>query len=323
MRFTVVLLCCAAVLAGVGPTCADDKAPACPGHPAALGTSRVAVIGDQGPPELGLKTYPKTLALADHEVVLTFDDGPSRATTPLVLDALREECVHATFFLIGRNAAAAPQLVRREVADGHTVGHHTYSHPAVTERGLLFDAAKTDIDRGFAADDMAAYGETGPEPRVPFFRFPGFADTAELDTWLATRHIEVFGADLWASDWIPMTPQEEMRLLLERLERARRGIILLHDIKAQTAPMLPAFLTALKEERFRVVHLVPGHGPIATADAPPNWRSETEATLATLRPSLVKRRVSTPMPSGGATPQLESLHQEKSIRPTKRSLSTF
>jgi peptidoglycan/xylan/chitin deacetylase (PgdA/CDA1 family) len=67
----------------------------------------------------------------------------------------------------------------------------------------------------------------------------------------------VFGADLWASDWNPMTPQAQLKLLIDRLESARKGIILLHDPKAQTAAMLPAFLRELKHEGYRVVHVVP------------------------------------------------------------------
>ena len=67
----------------------------------------------------------------------------------------------------------------------------------------------------------------------------------------------VFGADLWASDWNPMTPQQELKLLIDRLKVARKGIILLHDPKAQTAAMLPAFLRYLRDNHYRVVHLVP------------------------------------------------------------------
>ena len=67
----------------------------------------------------------------------------------------------------------------------------------------------------------------------------------------------VFGADLWASDWNPMTPEQELKLLTERLEAARKGIILLHDPKAPTAAMLPAFLRYLRENHYHVVHLVP------------------------------------------------------------------
>ena len=255
----------------------------CPGNPDALGTARNLAIDPGTLPPVGLKTYPRTLDLADHEVVLTFDDGPLPATTPRVLAALEHDCVRATFFLIGRNAAAAPALVRREIADGDLVGHHSWSHPAVTERGLPEAAAEADIARGFAADDKAAYGAAGPGPRVPVFRFPGFADSPALLAWLGDRHVAVFGADLWASDWIAQTPEAEQALLMGRLAKAGRGIVLLHDIKAQTAAMLPGLFAALKAAHFRVVALTLGPGPTPVRVAPEGWSSETERTLATRR----------------------------------------
>lgn len=263
------------LLASLG---AASAAPTCP-NPDALGTGRTISVG--GAPEVGLKSYPRTLALEDHEVVLTFDDGPWPVTTQHVLDALKAQCVEATFFLIGRNAAARPDLVRREVSGGHSVGHHSWSHPAVTLRGLTHRAALAEIDRGMEADDKAAgYGPWTGAPRVPFFRFPGFGDSAELRDDLKARGIAVFGADLWASDWLPMTPEAEFDLLMGRLRAAGRGIILLHDIKPQTAAMLPRFLAALKQEGFRVVHVVPGLDGTPTRPAPAGWSSETEKTLA-------------------------------------------
>ncbi len=281
------MLCYRSLLAGaVLALCALPAvaAPLACANPNALGTSRNLVVG--GGIRVGLKTYPQTLDLADHEVVLTFDDGPWRATTPRILDALEADCVKATFFLIGRNAAAAPSLVKREVADGDTVGHHTWSHPAVTLRGLSEEAARADIDKGIAADDKAAYGGYSGAPRVPFFRFPGFGDSPALLDHLASRNIAVFGADLWASDWIPMTPEEELHRLMGRLDKAGRGIILLHDIKKQTADMLPSFLAALKAGGYHVVHIVPGPGPTATRPAPAGWTSETEKAVAHLRPKV-------------------------------------
>lgn len=264
----------AGVLLACGPSPAKD---AC--GPEALGTSRVAVIDGSQKLALGLQTYPQTLALGDHEVVLTFDDGPS-ANTSAVLDALEEECVHATFFLIGRNAAALPKLVRRELSEGHTVGHHSMTHPALTLRSMSENAAKEDMARGFQAVDKAAYGAADAQPRTPFFRFPGFADTPALVSWLQSRGIAVFGTDLWASDWQQTTPQAELDLILGRLERARKGIILFHDPRPSTAKMMPDFLRELQRRGYKVVHIVPGEGPTAVQAAGPGWTSTTEAIIA-------------------------------------------
>src|SRR5215470_19365775 len=79
----------------------------------ALGTSRVLAVDAATSPRVGLKSFPQTLPLEDHEVVLTFDDGPWPRTTPKVLAALAEQCVRATFFLIGKPASEHPALVRR------------------------------------------------------------------------------------------------------------------------------------------------------------------------------------------------------------------
>src|ERR1700722_5828477 len=110
------------------PAAAEPGAP-CPGHPEALGTSRVLAVDPATTARVGRKHFPGTLPLADKEVVLTFDDGPWPGTTAAVLDALKQECVLATFFLLGQNAAARPELVRRERAEGHTIAHHSFAHP--------------------------------------------------------------------------------------------------------------------------------------------------------------------------------------------------
>lgn len=251
---------------------------ACP--PNALGVSRTLALSAEGGFQVGLKTYPQTLALEDREVVLTFDDGPTAGTTSKILDALAKECVKATFFLVGRNAAALPALVKREIAEGHTVAHHSFSHPGATLRRLSEKAAMDDIAKGIAAVDKAAYGVAGAEPRTPFFRFPGFADTPALVEWLSARNIAVFGADLWASDWLTMTPEAELALVLERLEKAGRGILLFHDSKMQTAEMLPSLLRELKQRGFKIVHIEPGAEPPPLRKAPEGWTSETEKIIS-------------------------------------------
>ena len=242
-------------LAFFAATSVAAAAAPCPGNPDALGTERVLAVNAATTPRVGHKHFATSLPLARKEVVLTFDDGPWPGPTDRVLDALRHECVRATFFLLGRNAASHPKLVRREAAEGHTVAHHSFSHPVLAR--LSFGAAEADIDRGIAAVETAVSGRTGLSPVTPFFRFPGFASSPALLDRLKQRGIVVFGADLWASDWNPMTPADELALVMSRLNVTGGGILLFHDTKAQTAAMLPAFLRALKRHGYRVVHVVP------------------------------------------------------------------
>lgn len=237
-----ILLFCASLMA-VG------QAAAC--GPEALGTSRIMRVVAQQSPRVGLKSYPQTLSLAQKEVVLTFDDGPLPGPTDRVLAALAQECVRATFFLIGRNAAANPHLVKRIAREGHTLANHSMTHPW-TMREMEHDAAWKNILDGEGAIEAAA-----GQKIAPFFRFPGFADTPALLDRLSGRGITVFGTDLWASDWNVMSPETQLRLVMDRLNKQGRGIILFHDTKSQTATMLPPLLRALKQGGYRVVHVMP------------------------------------------------------------------
>lgn len=220
-----------------------------------LGTSRVLSVDPAQYPRVGLKSFPQTLPLRDHEVVLTFDDGPWAPTTSKVLSELAQQCVRATFFLIGKPASEHPDLVRRIAAEGHTIGHHTWLHRSLMR--IKPSETTDEIEHGISAVEMALHGVATTTPSGPFFRFPGFESTPATLNFLQSRGIAVFGADLWASDWIRMTPKQELALLIKRLKVSNRGIILLHDPKAQTAAMLPAFLRYLRNNGYHVVHLVP------------------------------------------------------------------
>jgi peptidoglycan/xylan/chitin deacetylase (PgdA/CDA1 family) len=239
-----------AAMASIAAAQADE----CP-RKDALGTSRVLAVDATTSPRVGLKSFPQTLPLEDHEVVLTFDDGPWPATDQKILPALAQECVRATFFLIGKPASEHPELVRKMAAAGHTIGYHTWAHRNL--KYLKPDAAIDEIDKGISAVEMALHGKATTTPSTPFFRFPYFEMSPPTLENLEKRGIVVFGADFWASDWNKMTPQQELKLLTDRLEIAGKGIILLHDPKTQTAAMLPAFLRYLRDHHYRVVHVVP------------------------------------------------------------------
>ena len=264
MTLEVIKLLRTALVASVAWTAAAQAAD-CP-RPGALGTSRILAVDPAATPRVGLKSFPQTLPLGDREVVLTFDDGPWPATTSLVLAALAQECVRATFFLIGKPASEHPALVRRIAAEGHTIGHHTWTHHNL--KYMKPTDAEGEIDKGIAADEKALHGIVTTTPSTPFFRFPYFESTPHLLDRLQSRGIAVLGADLWASDWEPMTAQAQLKLLTDRLKIAGKGIILLHDPKAQTAAMLPAFLRYLRDNHYRVVHLVPAPRGVGVARVP-------------------------------------------------------
>src|SRR5580692_8353700 len=98
MRSSVAAFVLAASMAGIGAA----QAAECPGNPNALGVSRTIAVDPTEHPRLGTLQYDESLPLNDHEVVLTFDDGPLQPYTNRVLDTLAAECVKATFFLVGR-----------------------------------------------------------------------------------------------------------------------------------------------------------------------------------------------------------------------------
>ena len=233
---------------------AAAKAVDCP-RKGTLGTSRVLEVDAATTPRVGLKSFPQTLPLGDHEVVLTFDDGPWPPTTPRVLAALARECVRATFFLIGKPASEHPGLVRRIAAEGHTIGHHTWLH-----RSLMQIPADQTSTKSIGVSPPMKWRFTVSRPghrARRSFVFPASRRQPATLELLQSRGIVVFGTDLWASDWNPMTPKQELKLIIDRLNIARKGIILFHDPKAQTAAMLPAFLHYLRDHHFRVVHVVP------------------------------------------------------------------
>jgi peptidoglycan/xylan/chitin deacetylase (PgdA/CDA1 family) len=254
----------AAILISLLTSAAVDAAD-CP-RKGTLGTSRTLAVDAVSFPQVGLKNFPQTLPLRDHEVVLTFDDGPWPPTTPKVLAALRAQCVLATFFLIGKPAWEHPTMVRRIAAEGHTIGHHTWTHFDL--QAMPESHAFKEIDDGIAAVEEALHETATTTPTTPFFRFPGFLTTPATLDLLRSRGIVVFGADFWGNDWDPETPQRELRLLIVRLKAARKGVILLHDSQPKTAAMLPAFLRYLRDNHYHVVHVVPT-GPAVDFDGVP------------------------------------------------------
>jgi peptidoglycan/xylan/chitin deacetylase (PgdA/CDA1 family) len=250
---------------------AAQAAPAadCPGHPDALGTSRTLVVDPREHPMIGTMQYRETLPLADHEVVLTFDDGPLPKYSNQILAILAAQCVKATFFTIGRQANANPEGVRKLVAAGHTVATHSQNHP-LTFQKMPPEKFKPEIDDGIAST-LAALGADSSK-LAPFFRIPGLLRAEGVEQYLASKGIQVWSADFPADDWRHIPPARVYDLAIKRLEAKGKGILLLHDIQPRTVAALPRILNELKARGYRIVHVVPAtpERP-ATPTEPQQW----------------------------------------------------
>src|SRR5262249_8966803 len=185
--------------------------------------------------------------------VLTFDDGPLPPYTNRVLETLAAECVKATFFMVGRQARAFPDMVRRIYNEGHTVASHSQSHPLIFTR-LSMAAAENEIEQG-RSSIAAALGDERAE--TPFFRFPGLGRSNAIEQYLAAHDIMTWSADFLADDWRHITAQQVLTRALDRLQRRGKGVLLLHDIQPRTALALPVLLKTLKARGYRIVHVVP------------------------------------------------------------------
>jgi len=256
----------------LGSACAQAaRAADCPGNPNALGTSRTLVVDPKAHPRIGTMQYRETLPLRDHEVVLTFDDGPLPKYSYQVLKILADECIKATFFIVGRQAKANPEGVRKLVAAGHTVGTHSMNHPLTFDR-MPIEKAETEVNGGI---EWTSAAMSDPSQLAPFFRIPGLMRAEGIENYLISRGIQVWSADFPADDWRHVSSDRVYQLAIQRLEAKGKGVLLLHDIQARTVAALPRIIRDLKARGYRIVHVVP-----ATAERP---ATPTEAVEWLLR----------------------------------------
>jgi peptidoglycan/xylan/chitin deacetylase (PgdA/CDA1 family) len=233
----------------VMPPSAPATAAACPSD--AMTKNRVIEIDTSAGPLFGdiTKQQKEPGFLAEKEVVLTFDDGPMPWVTRSILDTLDRHCAKATFFSVGRMAAAYPDTVREITNRGHTLGGHTWSHPLNLKR-LKLEQALDEIERGFAAVALA-----NRDGVAPFFRFPGLSDSAPMLAALQKRGIATFTVDIVSDDSYIADARRLAEVTLSRIEARKGGIVLFHDIKPATAKALPVILAELSRRGYTFVHL--------------------------------------------------------------------
>jgi len=175
-------------------------------------------------------------------VALTFDDGPLPGTTDVMLDILKSRSVKATFFVVGKNVAAHPDLMRRIASEGHEIGNHSWDH--VSFRNL----DRREIARQISSTDQAVQACAGTRPTV--FRPPFGINDAAHDDWIRETHGHK--TILWSvdpEDWKIHDPS----LIAETIvTNARPGsIILAHDVYPASVEAMPLALDGLSRKGFQ------------------------------------------------------------------------
>jgi peptidoglycan/xylan/chitin deacetylase (PgdA/CDA1 family) len=190
-------------------------------------------------------------------VALTFDDGPGPYTLTL-LRHLAAYHAHATFFVVGQNVAARPDVVRQEVAAGHEVGNHTWSHPDLTR---LSAAA---IRSQLARTDRAVKAAAGIVPDV--VRPPYGAVNGRVRRQTGRPFV------LWSVDTLDWRYRSSARVARVSLRQVRPGsVILFHDIHPTTVKALPKVLKGLAKRGYHFVtisELYGGRTPRLVYSAP-------------------------------------------------------
>ncbi|MBU2667949.1 polysaccharide deacetylase family protein [Actinoplanes bogorensis] len=179
-------------------------------------------------------------------VALTFDDGPHPAYTPQVLTLLRKHHIKATFFVIGQQAAGHPDLIRAIVADGHTVGTHTWSHQDLHR--MKAGPVRTEVAR--AVDKVAAV--TGEIPEL--FRAPYGAWSRTVFEVCAKLGQTSIAWDVDPRDWDNPGSGRIRSRILDQV--GNRSIVLTHDgggDRAQTVRALRGVLPVLLDSGYRFV----------------------------------------------------------------------
>lgn len=189
---------------------------------------------------------------------LTFDDGPNTVYTPQVLSALASVGARATFFLVGQEVNAAPDLARRELAANHWLANHTYTHPDLTTLGA------TQVTSQITRTNDAIKAATGV---VPAFVRPPYGE-------FTTQTLSVFQAyglanTIWTIDTNDWQGRSVAQIVSEALKVKPGGIILMHDAYPNTVTAVPQIVTGLKQKGMCPGKLAVSPTPVEAAPAWP------------------------------------------------------
>lgn len=260
MRFSIRLLSLLIASIGLssGPATAKAQLPPRPEAAAAQvgGDAVPSVSPSPEAPEPGANPSPRpsptkprqhsynSCQVEGNQVAITFDDGPHPTLTPRLLDILRDRGIRATFYIVGKNVAAHPEIVQRMIADGHEIGNHSYTHPSflkLSPGGLAEEVKSTN------AAIAAAVPQKPTTIRPPY---------GAINASITKRLNEEFGLTvvMWSVDPQDWKYRNAARVSSHIVQNTVPGsIILAHDIHPSTIDAMPSALDALVAKGFQFV----------------------------------------------------------------------
>ena len=170
-------------------------------------------------------------------IALTFDDGPSRKYTPILLDGLKERGVHATFFLMGKNIEGEEDIVKRMSEEGHLIGNHSYEHIQLTKAGAKAVCEAVEHTQ----EQIEAITGKRPEYIPP----PNGDWNEELEEEIGMTPV------LWSLDSLDWKLKDTGKIIRQVLKDVKDGdIILLHDIFPSSVEAALELIDILQKEGY-------------------------------------------------------------------------
>ena len=192
----------------------------------------------------------------EKKVYLTFDDGPSRTVTPLILDVLKQENIKATFFVLGSRVELNPDIVKRAYNEGHYIGNHGYSHVYTT----IYSSVESLINEYNVTQQAIRNAIEVQEYNCHLFRFPGgsiggkYKDIKNVaKPVLEQNGIAYLDWNALTSDSAGAKTKEQMiQSLTATIENKKSVVVLMHDAgdKILTYEVLPEIIQIFRDRGY-------------------------------------------------------------------------
>ncbi len=207
--------------------------------------------------EIGIQNVKNIYKSEEKVAYLTFDDGPSKTVTPLILDLLKEEKIKATFFVLGSRVELYPELVKREYEEGHYIANHGYSHVYQD----IYSSTQAVLDEYYKTENSIREALEIEDYRCFLFRFPGGSTGGKYNSLKSQAKTVLEENNIAYVDWNALTSDATgenltKEQMFEELVNTTNGknsvVILMHDAgdKILTYELLPQIIQYLRDEGY-------------------------------------------------------------------------